>query len=255
MLGELIKAGTKFLPQIASAASSLFGQSQSNRRQEDAQEFSAQQYAQRYQTQVADLKAAGLNPMLAYGQGPGSSPQSSAASAPAPGDLGQVTMQSQLNSAQVASLNASARKLNAEAAVTEGYGLEQAKANLDQTISSTGLNVSQANKVVAETANIVETLNNIKSEDMRLRRAAEMLYQQANLYSQQQLTETQKYDLVKAQAKLVISQTGLNNLDLDAAKSLGNIGRESGQLKPIIDVLLQLMQMGRPRGGGITINK
>lgn len=37
-------------------------------------EWSAAQYASRYQTQVADLKAAGLNPMLAYSQSPGSSP-------------------------------------------------------------------------------------------------------------------------------------------------------------------------------------
>jgi hypothetical protein len=40
-----------------------------------ANEFSAQQYATRYQTQVEDLKKAGLNPMLAYTQGAGSAPQ------------------------------------------------------------------------------------------------------------------------------------------------------------------------------------
>lgn len=46
-----------------------------------ANAFSAQQYATRYQTTVKDLQAAGLNPMLAYGQGAGSAPSSAA---PAP---------------------------------------------------------------------------------------------------------------------------------------------------------------------------
>lgn len=41
---------------------------------QQANDFSAQQYATRYQTTVKDLTAAGLNPMLAYSQGAGSAP-------------------------------------------------------------------------------------------------------------------------------------------------------------------------------------
>lgn len=37
-------------------------------------EWSAAQYASRYQTMTKDIQAAGLNPMLAYSQSPGSSP-------------------------------------------------------------------------------------------------------------------------------------------------------------------------------------
>jgi len=40
----------------------------------EANAFSAQQYATRYQTAVQDISAAGLNPMLAYSQGAGSAP-------------------------------------------------------------------------------------------------------------------------------------------------------------------------------------
>lgn len=47
--------------------------------QANAQAFSAQQYASRYQTTVKDLQAAGLNPMLAVSQGPGSAPVGQAA--------------------------------------------------------------------------------------------------------------------------------------------------------------------------------
>jgi hypothetical protein len=44
-----------------------------------ANAFSAQQYATRYQTTVKDLQAAGLNPMLAVSNGPGSAPTAQAA--------------------------------------------------------------------------------------------------------------------------------------------------------------------------------
>lgn len=44
-----------------------------------ANAFSAQQYATRYQTTVKDLEAAGLNPMLAVSNGPGSAPTAQAA--------------------------------------------------------------------------------------------------------------------------------------------------------------------------------
>jgi len=37
-------------------------------------QWSAEQYAKRYQTMTADMKSAGLNPMLAYSQNAGSSP-------------------------------------------------------------------------------------------------------------------------------------------------------------------------------------
>lgn len=65
----LIGAGANYLgtqDQIAAA--------QAN--QANANAFSAQQYATRYQTTVKDLQAAGLNPMLAAQTGAGSAPTS-----------------------------------------------------------------------------------------------------------------------------------------------------------------------------------
>lgn len=41
---------------------------------DEANRFSAEQYATRYQTTVKDLTQAGLNPMMAYSQGPGTAP-------------------------------------------------------------------------------------------------------------------------------------------------------------------------------------
>jgi len=199
-------------------------------RQEDAQAFSAQQYATRYQTQTEDMKKAGLNPMLSVSQGAGSSPQSSAAT---PGS----NFTSALDKAQMEVLTSQARKNNAEATITEDVGMDQAKATLNQTLQNTGLTAAQIQKVNAETENAIAQLQNIKDENLKIKRAAELLYQQANLASQQQLSETQKYDVLKAQAKLIVAQTGLANLDIQAANALDNLGRTPQQLKPIVDIL------------------
>lgn len=60
------------------SAFDIFGQNSANaanrQMMSDSNQFNAQQFATRYQTTVNDLKAAGLSPMLAYGQGGGSPP-------------------------------------------------------------------------------------------------------------------------------------------------------------------------------------
>ena len=60
------------------AITGLIGQNQTNQKNWDISqannEWSAQQYATRYQTTVQDLTKAGLNPMLAYSNGPGNAP-------------------------------------------------------------------------------------------------------------------------------------------------------------------------------------
>jgi hypothetical protein len=75
---------------VASLGGSIFSANSANssvqdqinaaqQNQANAQAFSAQQYATRYQTTVKDLQAAGLNPMLAVSNGPGNAPTGQAA--------------------------------------------------------------------------------------------------------------------------------------------------------------------------------
>jgi hypothetical protein len=63
---------------LIGGAFDVFGQNSANAANRSmmdaANQFNAQQFATRYQTTVKDLEAAGLNPMLAYGQGGGSPP-------------------------------------------------------------------------------------------------------------------------------------------------------------------------------------
>ena len=215
------------LPIIGSLVDNLFA----GHRQEDQQAFNAEQYAKRYQVQTEDMKKAGINPMLSVSQGAGAAPSSGIASP------GSNFTQAALSSAQMENLKANTRKTNAEATITEDVGLDQAKATLNQTLQQTGLTAAQIQKVNAETENAIAQLLNIKDENLKIKRATELLYQQANLASQQQLSETQKYDVLKAQAKLIVAQTGLANLDIQAANALDNLGRTSQQLKPIVDIL------------------
>lgn len=58
----------------AAIGGGLLGGSMSRSEASKLRDWQAQQYGQRYQVTMRDMKAAGLNPMLAYSQGPGSSP-------------------------------------------------------------------------------------------------------------------------------------------------------------------------------------
>jgi hypothetical protein len=243
-LGEMLSAvGGNIL-------GSLVGHGTALARQRDAQDFSADQFARRYQITTEDMKKAGLNPMLAYSQGGGNAPTSSAASANSP-EYGtsaiNAKLQTQLNAAQVANIQEDTRVKAEQAALV--------RAQTAQASSSASMADANITKIGQEVQNLKEQFKNIPLEGNRLRAAVEQLAQQAGLFVQQGMTQTEVRAQLTALAQQLKSQTNLLDLDFKAAEQLGNIGREFGQLKPIVDVLMQLMQMGRPRGGGITINK
>jgi len=217
-------------------------------RQEDSQAFSAQQYATRYQTQTKDMIAAGLNPMLAANQGPGSSPSSSPASA------GNNFTQAAL---QAENLKAQARLTNAQAAVVEKTGQMKAEADLANVESQTTLNQAQLDnvqatfhKITAETTQsaaqaklieqqtnkVIEEIKNIPMEGKRLEEAVFQTRRLGMLQARQWETEGQRYDFVKAQAAKILAETGLLKYDLAAVEKLDNMGREAKQLQPLIDI-------------------
>jgi len=214
--------------------SGLLNNSAASARQDSAQDFSAEQYATRYQTSVADMKAAGLNPMLAYGGLSGSSPTSSAASSAGTPDLGAAYLQSKMNTAQVANIQADTENKKASADLIEAQAMNQR--------ASAGAATASVGQINATVDKIREEIKNIPSEGQRIRQAAQMLSQQSTLMAQQGESQGVIRRHLEAMIAKLRSETTLLNLDASAAESLDNLGRTSKELKPVVDIIRGLIR-------------
>jgi hypothetical protein len=206
VVGALSSKAAPVLASLGGSALSFLGGERRNDSQVQAanaqMEFQREMSGSAYQRAVADMKAAGINPMLAAKQGGASTPM---------GAMPQI--QDTLTPA-----------------VQSGVSAYQ---------GTSSANLAQEQELVAEATvdKIIEEIKNVPIEGERLRRAANLLYMQANLASQQQLTETQRYDNVKAATAKLLQETDLIELDVEAARTLDNIGREAKQLQPIIEIM------------------
>jgi hypothetical protein len=242
MLGEILSIGGDLL-------GGFLNNEAAEDRQNSAQAFSAQQFATRYQTTVKDLKAAGLNPMLAYSQGGGNAPTSSAASSSGySGSIGsnavQAGLATKMNSAQVANIQADTANKQAQADLIQ--------AQIGQTNASAGQANAQVGLINANAQKVFEEIKNIPTEGARLRQMVQMLSQQSTLMAQQGMSEQERQGVLRATASKLQSEKTLLDFDISAISKFDNFGKEYQQYKPIIDLLKSIFQ---PRGGGITINK
>lgn len=237
MLGSFLSGS---LGGLASSALSWLGGELQNRRSADsaqqAQGFSAQQFASRYQTTVSDMQAAGLNPMLAYSQGGGSPPSGVTANVPANSGAAASSAywSSKVAEAQVENTEADTSVKRAQAMLTEAQ-TGATGASADQSRASIAFMETQGKK-------ILEEIRNIPTEGKRLQALVHQIYESADLMRSQGKTQVQVRDNLEALTRKAVIEGDLGKLDVDAAKSLDNIGREAGQLKPIFDLLLRLIR-------------
>lgn len=225
---------------LISGALGWLGAEQQNRRQADAAEaantFSAQQFATRYQTTVADMQAAGLNPMLAYSQGGGSPPSGVQANVPANSGAAASSgyWASKVAQAQIQNTEADTTVKNAQAMLTEAQ-IGATGASADQSRASIAFMETQSRK-------ILEEVKNIPTEGKRLHAMIDNLIHTADLAREQGQSQAQVRSNLEAITRKVAAETGLTLYDLQAAKDLGNLGREAGQVKPIFDILRSILR-------------
>lgn len=218
---------------VTGLASTWWTNEKAAERQSDAQGFSAQQYATRYQTQVKDLQAAGLNPMLAYAQSPGSSPTGVAAPVQNPADsmtkLTGALLQAVINSAQTANIQADTDNKKAS--------LDLIDAQVGATKSSAAQADAQTRVLDATVDKIAQEINNLEVEQDRIYAAAIKIKEETDLTVAKIWSEIEQKNYLKALIQKVVSETGLNELDLKAAKQFDNLGREAQQVKPILEMI------------------
>lgn len=242
IMGGLIGGGLSFL------GGERRNQAQAAQAQQ-ANTFSAQQFASRYQTTTKDMQAAGLNPMLAYSQGGGTPPSGQQASmddtlTPAVSNFNV----SKMNTAQVANVQADTANKSAQAELWRAQAAA-ANASAGQSKSQVDVNAQMVDKIKQETVNLVTENDKAKVVIDNLRQEGQNLFKQ-NL----NLTEVGNHlramiSEINARIPGINQQAILNELDaqlkrydVQAAGDLGNIGREAGQVKPVFDILRNILR-------------
>ena len=237
-LGGLIGGGAGWFlggPAGAAVGAQIGGgidtNAQNRHAAEAAQTFSAQQYATRYQTQVADMKAAGLNPMLAYQQSPGSSPTG-------------VTYQAQnpySDTSKHVSNIASAGQADAASkqAVATVSRIDQEIVNL-RTDNDKGLAVIR--NLGQEFQNLMKQNWNLTEIGNQLRASIDLMRAQSSNQNMQAALAAAEENLRKQVLETEKHRTAIAGQDERAGASFGELGKTVGALEPFLRLLWNIFR-------------
>jgi hypothetical protein len=220
-LGGMVKGVTGALnpvaPIIGGALSYFGGKEQNVASAEAAQRqmaFQREASDTSYQRQVADLKSAGINPMLVAKLGGATTPG---------GAMPQF--------------------VNPGAMAAQAYSAAQSSgASAQQAETSENLSMQQMRQIDAATDKIREEIKNIPTEGERLKQMVFVLNEQEYLYRAQGFESQERQRMLAETVKKLVEETKVVGAEASAIQSLNNLGREYGQMKPLIDTIIGVMK-------------
>jgi len=226
---------------IASAASGIagfLGQQDTNaqNRQLAAENTAFQERMSNtaYQRQVKDLEASGLNPMLAYVKGGGAStPSGSVATMSSPASAGASSAyQSASTSTELkrpAQVSAQTKETLSKIPVNEAH-VEKISQEINNLKTENDKAKALTDNIKQEYQNLVKQNWNLTEVGNHLRKSIELMGDQINNYHA--ITKN-----TYAQADINALEAELRKFDVEAAKGVGNLGREYQQVKGLLDIL------------------
>ena len=233
VIAEPFRAASPIAPFVSSAAS-LYGGSQANQAREAAaaaanaataeaasrqMDFQERMSNTAYQRATADLKAAGINPMLAAMRGGATTPGGAMYSAQMPQITDIFTPAVQSYAQQQTAGSSSA--LQAEQAIKTSYESEFVQQGVEK---------------------IKKEIRNLDSEEDRLKAMVVMLGEQASLMKAQNLSQSDIQNHFKAMVRKLSEETTILKSEVSAINTLNNLGRDYGQMKPLIDTIISAIK-------------